>query len=202
MAILYGKLRVLVEGYAWNEGYVMNPAEGDIHYLFETIINKDGKDVIYLYIYGEYEDAVKPFRISFEEREAPDAPFYIRWINRRGGYDYKMLSCRNSFTRRVEKNKEFIPHQSQTIKSRGTHERLSFEAKEVVVAAITQMPRSEFEWVSLLLYSPKIQVYSQALADWVTITLSGNHSVSWDTGGMFADMEVEFRLPEPNTQNK
>lgn len=172
---------------------------GVAHVHVEFIPEGEPKDIATLRLHGPFAQ-VDPLLLEFVPQCVPDNPFYVRWINRQGGYDYKMFEARHWFTRSTSDNRTYTPFQYSTPDARSQQERLGYEAKEIQQVGATRLTHQEFMTLSAIQFSPKIEVYDRATAVWKLITVEGNSAGEWDSGGRLATFEIKFRLPNPNTQ--
>lgn len=141
--------------------------------------------------------AIKRYQI--EVREIPEHPFYVRWTNRYGGYDYWMFSCIHSkdweLTEQEVARKYYddVTNASETITTFG----MKYEHK--VTAAAGALDEEEFECIRDIMFADIIEVltgindtrYNQS---WVRISLDKT-SIGKMSNIPRTDVELTFNIP-------
>ena len=130
----------------------------------------------------------------------PESQFYIRWINRLGGWDCWMFKNRQFLKSELKKVETFYPTIDDYIPGPPNSETvLSAEASETVIAGEENLTENEFDNLQLLKYSPFIQVYNKDTKEWSRIYLEKSENEK-DTKNTRFSVEFEFTLPMPKLQ--
>lgn len=139
--------------------------------------------------------------VVFEPACTPANPFYIRWINRDGGFEYQMFDQHKAFTDAAGGFVEFSPSFDSTTAASRTREVLDMtECKATAAVGLEGLDRATFDRLRGIIYSPRIDHYNEKLERWEGVTLDGNTSVAWDTHGSLGSVEFTFRLKEVQLQ--
>ena len=166
-------------------------------YEFDDEIS-DGADYVKLRPSGgAYPN--QAWNIMFVDTEVPCNPFYIRWINQKGGWDTYMFEQHKKYTQEVDRGDQYVlansrdPHASQT---RGE---LAPEFKNIVQAGAEQLDENDFNLLKGIALSPLVQVYNYQLAVWQRI-LVNDTDLTWDTKAPRNTVSYEFQLVDEQTQ--
>lgn len=160
--------------------------------------NADGADYIKLRL----SDGVFPNEarnIIFVDTEVPCNPFYIRWINRKGGWDTYMFEQHKKYTQEVDRGDQYVlanprdPYASQT---RGE---LAPEFKNIVQAGAEQLDENDFNLLKGIALSPLVQVYNYQIGVWQRV-LVDDTDLTWDTKAPRNTVSYEFQLIDEQTQ--
>lgn len=158
----------------------------------------DGADYIKLRLSG----GVLPNEarnIIFVDTEVPCNPFYIRWINRKGGWDTYMFEQHKKYTQEVNRGDQYVlanardPHTSET---RGE---LAPEFKNIVQAGAEQLDENDFNLLKGIALSPLVQVYNYQVGAWQRV-LVNDTDLTWDTKAPRNTVSYEFQLIDEQTQ--
>lgn len=139
------------------------------------------------------------WHIRYVDTEVPCNPFYIRWINRKGGWDTYMFEQHKKYTQEVDRGDQYVlansrdPHASQT---RGE---LAPEFKNIVQAGAEQLDENDFNLLKGVALSPLVQVYNYQLAVWQRV-LVNDTDLTWDTKAPRNTVSYEFQLIDEQTQ--
>lgn len=137
----------------------------------------------------------------FEKTCTPDNPFYIRWINRQGGFEYQMFDQNKEFEATAGGFVDFYPSFHDTTEAARTREILDMdECKDTAAVGLEQLDRYDFDRISNLIFSPRIDVYNPELARWEGITLDNTTRVTWDTRTSRGAVGFVFRLKDIQLQ--
>lgn len=166
-------------------------------YEFDDEIS-DGADYVKLRPSGGvYPD--QAWNIIFNDTEVPCNPFYIRWINQKGGWDTYMFEQHKKYTQEVDRGDQYVlansrdPHASQT---RGE---LAPEFKNIVQAGAEQLDENDFNLLKGIALSPLVQVYDYQIATWQRV-LVDDTDLTWDTKAPRNTVSYEFQLVDEQTQ--
>lgn len=147
--------------------------------------------------YGTVEDV----EIVFENECIPENPFYIRWINRLGGFEYQMFDQHKGYEQTAAGFTDFFPSFDDTTEASRTREIIDItEAKDTATVGLEQLDRDDFERLSKLIFSPRIDVFNPRLERWEGVTLDNTTRVSWDTRASKGAVEFVFRMKDIQLQ--
>lgn len=139
------------------------------------------------------------WNIMFIDTEVPCNPFYIRWINQKGGWDTYMFEQHKKYTQEVDRGDQYVlansrdPHASQT---RGE---LAPEFKNIVQAGAEQLDENDFNLLKGIALSPLVQVYNYQIGVWQRV-LVNDTDLTWDTKTPRNTVSYEFQLIDEQTQ--
>lgn len=146
---------------------------------------------------GEFPN--EAWNIIFVDTEVPCNPFYVRWINRKGGWDTYMFEQHKKYTQEVDRGDQYVlansrdPHASQT---RGE---LAPEFKNIVQAGAEQLDENDFNLLKGIALSPLVQVYNYQIRAWQRV-LVDDTDLTWDTKAPRNTVSYEFQLIDEQTQ--
>lgn len=146
---------------------------------------------------GEYSS--QAWNIIFVCTEVPCNPFYIRWINQKGGWDTYMFEQHKKYTQEVDRGDQYVlansrdPHASQT---RGE---LAPEFKNIVQAGAGQLDENDFNLLKGIALSPLVQRYNDSTGGWQRV-LVDDTDLTWDTKTPRNTVSYEFQLIDEQTQ--
>lgn len=139
------------------------------------------------------------WHIHYVDAEVPCNPFYIRWINQKGGWDTYMFEQHKKYTQEVDRGDQYVlanfrdPHASQT---RGE---LAPEFKNIVQAGAEQLDENDFNLLKGIALSPLVQVYNYQIGVWQRV-LVDDTDLTWDTKTPRNTVSYEFQLIDEQTQ--
>lgn len=139
------------------------------------------------------------WHIRYVDTEVPCNPFYIRWINQKGGWDTYMFEQHKKYTQEVDRGDQYIlanfrdPYASQT---RGE---LAPEFKDIVQAGAEQLDENDFNLLKGIALSPLVQVYNYQIGVWQRV-LVDDTDLTWDTKAPRNTVSYEFQLIDKQTQ--
>lgn len=146
---------------------------------------------------GAFPD--QAWNIRFVDTEVPCNPFYIRWINQKGGWDTYMFEQHKKYTQEVGRGDQYVlanardPHASET---RGE---LAPEFKNIVQAGAEQLDENDFNLLKGIALSPLVQVYDYQIGAWQRV-LVDDTDLTWDTKAPRNTVSYEFQLIDEQTQ--
>lgn len=139
-------------------------------------------------------DGVKQDSIQVKEMPVPAHPFYIRWVNNLGGWDYFMFACNQKQMKSLSENDSYERYiTSGRYGMRSNYNKAATHTIEVSTGVID---RATLESVAELIFSPLIQVYDPDAQTWIEIQVKdGKPELMADqpTG----EMLITFELPTP-----
>lgn len=139
------------------------------------------------------------WHIHYVDTEVPCNPFYIRWINQKGGWDTYMFEQHKKYTQEVDRGDQYVlanfrdPYASQT---RGE---LAPEFKNIVQAGAEQLDENDFNLLKGIALSPLVQVYNYQIGVWQRV-LVNDTDLTWDTKTPRNTVSYEFQLIDEQTQ--
>lgn len=139
------------------------------------------------------------WHIRYVDTEVPCNPFYIRWINQKGGWDTYMFEQHKKYTQEVDRGGQYVlanfrdPYASQT---RGE---LAPEFKNIVQAGAEQLDENDFNLLKGIALSPLVQVYNYQIGVWQRV-LVDDTDLTWDTKAPRNTVSYEFQLIDEQTQ--
>ena len=105
--------------------------------------------------------------IQIKRYAVPAHPFYVRWVNPLGGWDYFMFACQQKQTKTLTANDTYEPYsQYYRYGQRSTYNKAATHAIEVSTGVID---RQTLESVAECIYSPLVQMYDASASAWIEI---------------------------------
>lgn len=136
--------------------------------------------------------------LQVEVLDAPEHPFYVRWVNALAGWDYWMFDCRYVKKRKIGSRKIVERYIPDMVASSGNKQTIGLEVEEEVTVGASQITEEEFECISALLYSTFVQWYDESRGKWIDVLPDGE--ASFLNGSPRTDIEITFILPERQLQ--
>ena len=160
--------------------------------------NADGAEYVKLRLSG----GVFPhqaWNIIFVDTEVPCNPFYIRWINRKGGWDTYMFEQHKKYTQEVDRGDQYVLANSRDPYVSQTRGELAPEFKNIVQAGAEQLDENDFNLLKGIALSPLVQVYNYTIQGWQRV-LVDDTDLTWDTKAPRNTVSYEFQLIDEQTQ--
>jgi hypothetical protein len=123
----------------------------------------------------------------------PKNPFYVRWINNLGGWDYWLFSRRQYETKEIDSISTFEPYVEEVSNSKKLTEVLSVTGKKYIVAGSEDLTDNEFEVISQILFSNNIQYYDKENARWLNCYIKDG-SCEKDNYESKHSLEIKFMI--------
>jgi len=161
----------------------------------EIITNNEGEPIYIRFLDGSYTERI----IYIDNRCLPSSPFYVKWINQIGGWDYWMFSFRQTISRSIGDQQFFNPTVFNQETVNGTTQLTDISATEKVTVGADGLTDNEYECISKLIYSPQKQWYSEKLNKWIEIQLEEGEAEK-DTRVKSQQIELTFVMPDPQLQ--
>lgn len=166
-------------------------------YEFEDEVN-DGAEYIKLRpSAGEYSS--QAWNIIFVDTEAPCNPFYIRWINQKGGWDTYMFEQHKKYTQEVDRGDQYVLANSRDPYASQTRGELAPEFKNIVQAGAEQLDENDFNLLKGIALSPLVQRYNYSIMAWQRV-LVDDTDLTWDTKTPRNTVSYEFQLIDEQIQ--
>lgn len=158
----------------------------------------DGADYIKLGLSG----GVFPhqaWNIIFVDTEVPCNPFYICWINQKGGWDTYMFEQHKKYTQEVDRGDQYVLANSRDPYASQTRAELALEFKNIVQAGAEQLDENDFNLLKGIALSPLVQRYNYSVRRWQRV-LVNDTDLTWDTKTPRNTVSYEFQLIDEQTQ--
>ena len=139
------------------------------------------------------------WHIRYVDTEVPCNPFYIRWINQKGGWDTYMFEQHKKYTQEVDRGDQYILANSRDPYASQTRGELAPEFKNIVQAGAEQLDENDFNLLKGIALSPLVQVYNYQIGVWQRV-LVDDTDLTWDTKTPRNTVSYEFQLIDEQTQ--
>lgn len=146
---------------------------------------------------GEYSS--QAWNIIFVYTEAPCNPFYIRWINQKGGWDTYMFEQHKKYTQEVDRGDQYVLANSRGPYASQTRGELAPEFKNIVQAGAEQLDENDFNLLKGIALSPLVQRLNNSTGVWQRV-LVDDTDLTWDTKTPRNTVSYEFQLIDEQTQ--
>ena len=146
---------------------------------------------------GEYSS--QALNIIFVYTEVPCNPFYIRWINQKGGWDTYMFEQHKKYTQEVDRGDQYVLANSRGPYASQTRGELAPEFKNIVQAGAEQLDENDFNLLKGIALSPLVQRYNDSTGVWQRV-LVDDTDLTWDTKTPRNTVSYEFQLIDEQTQ--
>lgn len=146
---------------------------------------------------GEYSS--QAWNIIFVCTEVPCNPFYIRWINQKGGWDTYMFEQYKKYTQEVDRGDQYVLANSRGPYASQTRGELAPEFKNIVQAGAEQLDENDFNLLKGIALSPLVQRYNYSVKAWQRV-LVNDTDLTWDTKTPRNTVSYEFQLIDEQTQ--
>ena len=137
--------------------------------------------------------------IRYVDTEVPCNPFYIRWINQKGGWDTYMFEQHKKYTQEVDRGDQYVLANSGDPYTSQTRGELAPEFKNIVQAGAEQLDENDFNLLKGIALSPLVQVYNHEIGVWQRV-LVDDTDLTWDTKTPRNTVSYEFQLIDEQTQ--
>lgn len=139
------------------------------------------------------------WHIRYVDTEVPCNPFYIRWINQKGGWDTYMFEQHKKYTQEVDRGDQYVLANSRDPYASQTRGELAPEFKNIVQAGAEQLDENDFNLLKGIALSPLVQVYNYQIGVWQR-GLVNDTDLTWDTKTPRNTVSYEFQLIDEQTQ--
>lgn len=146
---------------------------------------------------GEFPNEAR--NIIFVDTEVPCNPFYIRWINRKGGWDTYMFEQHKKYTQEVDRGDQYVLANAGDPYTSETRGELAPEFKNIVQAGAEQLDENDFNLLKGIALSPLVRVYNYQIGQWQRV-LVNDTDLTWDTKAPRNTVSYEFQLIDEQTQ--
>lgn len=159
---------------------------------------EDGADYVKLRPSGG-ASSPQAWNIMFVDTEVPCNPFYIRWINQKGGWDTYMFEQHKKYTQEVDRGDQYVLVNSGDPYASQTRGELAPEFKNIVQAGAEQLDENDFNLLKGIALSPLVQRYNYSVKAWQRV-LVNDTDLTWDTKTPRNTVSYEFQLIDEQTQ--
>ena len=139
------------------------------------------------------------WHIHYVDAEVPCNPFYIRWINKKGGWDTYMFEQHKKYTQEVDRGDQYVLANARDPYTTETRGELAPECKNIVQAGAEQLDENDFNLLKGIALSPLVQVYNRQIGAWQRV-LVDDTDLTWDTKTPRNTVSYEFQLIDEQTQ--
>lgn len=139
------------------------------------------------------------WNIMFIDTEVPCNPFYIRWINQKGGWDTYMFEQHKKYTQEVDRGDQYVLANSRDPYTSQTRGELAPEFKNIVQVGAEQLDENDFNLLKGIALSPLVQRYNYSVGAWQRV-LVNDTDLTWDTKTPRNTVSYEFQLIDEQTQ--
>lgn len=139
------------------------------------------------------------WNIIFVDTGVPCNPFYIRWINQKGGWDTYMFEQHKKYTQEVDRGDQYVLANSRDPYASQTRGELAPEFKNIVQAGAEQLDENDFNLLKGIALSPLVQRYNYQIGVWQRV-LVDDTDLTWDTKAPRNTVSYEFQLIDEQTQ--
>lgn len=143
--------------------------------------------------------ANKAWNIIFVDTEVPCNPFYVRWINQKGGWDTYMFEQHKKYTQEVDRGDRYMLANARDPYASETRGEVAPEFKNMVQAGAEQLDENDFNLLKGIALSPLVQVYNYPIRVWQRV-LVDDTDLTWDTKAPRNTVSYEFQLIDEQTQ--
>lgn len=158
----------------------------------------DEADYVKLRLHGGAYSS-QAWNIIFVDTEIPCNPFYIRWINQKGGWDTYMFEQHKKYTQEVDRGDQYVLANSRGPYASQTRGELAPEFKNIVQAGAEQLDENDFNLLKGIALSPLVQRYNFPVRAWQRV-LVDDTDLTWDTKTPRNTVSYEFQLIDEQTQ--
>lgn len=139
------------------------------------------------------------WHIYYVDAEVPCNPFYIRWINQKGGWDTYMFEQHKKYTQEVDRGDQYVLANSRDPYASQTRGELAPEFKNIVQAGAEQLDENDFNLLKGIALSPLVQRYNYQIGAWQRV-LVNDTDLTWDTKTPRNTVSYEFQLIDEQIQ--
>ena len=145
------------------------------------------------------EYSSQAWNIIFVYAKVPCNPFYIRWINQKGGWDTYMFEQYKKYTQEVDRGDQYVLANSRGPYASQTRGELAPEFKNIVQAGAEQLDENDFNLLKGIALSPFVQRFNDSIGVWQRV-LVNDTDLTWDTKTPRNTVSYEFQLIDEQIQ--
>lgn len=143
-------------------------------------------------------DHNEPCLLRIENACTPENPFYIRWINWLGGWDYRMFARRQYYE--DETNDVANIQLAERDDECHLQETIGLTVRQHVEVGAENIPKEEFHALRLLARSPRVEWWNESVGQWCTIVLGKEAKTKWASDDACGVVKFTFALPRIRVQ--
>lgn len=156
--------------FCYNNGRIDCEADG------ELVFNSQNIDYEFANEWGVFSFVVENERsvifttngsqaqVSIIHKNAPEDPFYLRWLNQYGGWEYHMFSCKRKHSVGLTANDYYEDYD-------GVKRAYNKDGKEAVEASSGVVDRETLDALVWMPLSPDIRLYKKDTQEWVPVQI-------------------------------
>ena len=134
------------------------------------------------------------YAVPLQKKRVPAHPFYVRWINELGGYDYHMFSCNQNHTYELASQTTYDMNDGD-----GQQVVLDKTGNNTIEVSSGLVTRQNAIAIAKLVLSPDIRWYDEQAGQWIRITAQAQ-SFSLKTEQPTSEVVLKFILPYQTNQ--
>lgn len=140
-----------------------------------------------------YSGNVPVVALQLEQACTPENPFYVRWINKDGGYDYYMFRKGALSTETTDRQniQLFTPHDAENYNQKPYR----LEVIKAIYAGSDSITPEDYEAIQYMTFSNKIEWYNEEIQNWQTLIFESSTIATWDVSTGLGSLEFKFQLP-------
>lgn len=132
-----------------------------------------------------------------ECRCVPANPFYVRWLNRFGGFDYWLFAARQQYIIKQESQELFNPYIQDPIKASGSDYVINKNISSKIVVGAESLTLNEWEELSLICISPQVAFFQNGT--WFDCVVDKSDNDFFTDNELHA-IELTLKLPRLQLQ--
>ncbi|MCD7972126.1 MAG: hypothetical protein LUG18_05580 [Candidatus Azobacteroides sp.] len=129
----------------------------------------------------------------------PPNPFYVRWINQSGGWEYWMFGIRQYHTKSTDNQQFFNPVVWDQAEAKAFTKEIYKDAEEKITVGAEGITNVEFDVLSKIMYASHIEYYQPETKKWFFL-IAESGEIQKDTRNHSQNLEITFLLPTPQLQ--
>lgn len=137
--------------------------------------------------------------LDIERRCIPDAPFYIRWINRLGGRDHWMFGRRSVLQEQTDDEVSYEPFYDLNEQAGQGQSVISLSAERVVTVGDEGVETAYFTPLKDVITSPLVEYYDDEVDKWLTVRVKDGRT-TFNREDNLHGIELNLILPTKDLQ--
>ena len=134
------------------------------------------------------------YAVPLQKKRVPAHPFYVRWINELGGYDYHMFECNQQHAYELASQTTYDMQDGD-----GQQVVLGKTGNHTIEVSSGLVTRQNAIAIAKLVLSPDIRWYDEQTGKWIRIT-APQQSISLKTEQPTSEVVLKFVLPYQTNQ--
>jgi hypothetical protein len=140
----------------------------------ETLLMSENNSVIYdesgnrIYV-ADASTSNEVRLIQIQNCCVPINPYYMRWINDKGGFDYFMFAYNQENKKKTENTSVYSPYYEDVQTAEALTKVITKEASTKITIGAQNLDDEEYKAVSKIIFSPKVQHYDETLGKWIDV---------------------------------